>query len=156
MILFSYKQLCLLELHVFVPKERLPPLNLGDAGQFHCPQSVLSVSCSSPLLLRFRSPCSTIPFYSQCSLFRALFFLLPISLRWWGIIGFGRDAVFTPTSVVDHTSVKLNDCMDARQHCWCQPGTGMHNGLLYGQMNLIRKEVIISLPVKLAYLCTCI
>ena len=56
--------------------------------------------------------------------------LLPISLRWWVIIGFGRDAVFTPTSVVDHASVKLNDCMDARQHCWCQPGTGMHNGLL--------------------------
>jgi len=52
----------------------------------------------------------------------ALFFPPPI--------GFGRDAVFTHTSVMDHASVKLNDCMDARQHCWCQPGTGMHNVLL--------------------------
>jgi len=37
--------------------------------------------------------------------------------------GFGRDAVFTPTSVMDHASVKLNDCMDARQHCMLVPAS---------------------------------
>ena len=45
---------------------------------------VCSVSCTLPLLPRLRSPCGTIPFNSQCSLFWALVFPPPNQLKMVG------------------------------------------------------------------------
>ena len=72
-------------------------------------------------------------FYSiLIALFRALFFPLPISLRWWVITGFGRDEKAYPQllrwliPVSNETTMWLIDQLHtrAKEFIWCDVTPG--------------------------------